>query len=264
MFACCDAPSKTSAAEEVKPSAAPVEQKDEPKIEVRTAKSEAVKADDALAQLKEGNERYVASQAPGATPQALRKALADDGQLPMAAVLGCADSRAPVEMIFDQKPGDIFVCRNAGNAVVQAEGSVVASMEFCVCALKTQLLVVLGHTKCGAIKGAVANIPAVDAQPSGVLDGYLKALAPSAKQAKGELPKGTSDDEVVAHAVKVNVKNTMSRILELSEPLREKVKAGELTVQGAVYDISTGRVEFLGDEPKPAAKFAPPERLSGA
>jgi len=179
----------------------------------------------------------------------LRRALAEDGQLPMAAVLGCADSRCPVELLFNAMPGDIFVCRNAGNTVTQAEGSVVASLEYAVGHLQTKLILVLGHTKCGAIKGAVASLPAASGHSPGtsVLQDYLVALTPVAQQAKDELPEGTSDDEVSAHAVKVNVRSTMERILQYSSPLREQVEKGEILVLGAIYDITTGRVEFLAD-----------------
>jgi len=218
----------------------------------RTGKGAAVPADEALTRLKRGNERYVASKTPSATLQSRRKALSDDGQLPMAALLSCADSRCPVESIFDVAAGDVFVCRNAGNTIAQAEGSVVASMEYCMQNLQTQLLVVMGHTKCGAINGAVASIPAADAaEPkldASVLENYLVALTPAAKQAKAELPSAP-DGEVVERAIRINVQNTMSKILEVSGPLREMVQAGKIKVEGAIYDITTGQVEFIGGPP---------------
>ena len=221
----------------------------------RTGKGSAVAPDQALAILKEGNSRYVASKAPSATLQSRRQALSDDGQLPLVAVLSCADSRCPVENIFSLAAGDVFVCRNAGNTVAQAEGSVVASMEYCMQNLKTQLLVVMGHTKCGALKGAVASIPAADApepkQDASVLENYLVALTPAAKQAKAELPRA-SVQEVEERAIRINVKNTMGKILEVSEPLRQMVDAGRIKVEGAIYDITTGKVEFIGGPPAPA------------
>merc|ERR1719458_1159022 len=183
----------------------------------RTGKGSAVAADQALAILKKGNARFVASKAPSATFQSRRQALSDDGQLPLVAVLGCADSRCPVESIFDLAAGDVFVCRNAGNTIAQAEGNVVASMEYCMQNLQTKLLVVMGHTKCGAINGAVASIPAADApepkQDASVLENYLVALTPAAKQAKAELPSAP-DTEVAELAIRINVKNTMRSILQ--------------------------------------------------
>merc|ERR550532_1369370 len=217
-------------------------------LEVRTGKSAFVPAPEALAALKAGNARYVDGQAPSAILNSRILALAKDGQLPMAAVLSCADSRCPVELMFNVAPGDIFVCRNAGNAVVNAEGSVVASMEYCMAHLQTKLLVVMGHTKCGALKGALASIPAADGKPkpdASMLEHYLVALTPAAKQAKAELPFAP-DEEVVELAVRSNVENTMRSILELSKPLRTQWESGDLMIEGAVYDITSGKVEFIG------------------
>merc|ERR1719310_592055 len=84
----------------------------------------------------------------------LMRSLADDGQSPMAAIIGCADSRVPVEIVFDAQPGDLFVLRNAGNTCMCAEGSIVGSTEYCIGHLRTPLVLVLGHTKCGAVAGA--------------------------------------------------------------------------------------------------------------
>jgi carbonic anhydrase len=229
----------------------------------RTAKSDFVPASEALARLREGNERFVAGEQPRVVQGDLRRALAEDGQLPMAAVLGCADSRCPVELLFGAMPGDIFVCRNAGNTVTHAEGSVVASLEYAMCHLQTKLILVLGHTKCGAIKGAVASLPAASDHSPGtsVLQDYLVALTPVAQRAKDELPEGASEDEVSTHAVRVNVQSTVERILQYSSPLRERVEAGEVLMLGAIYDITTGRVEFLADE---AAEPAEEPRRSQA
>ena len=87
----------------------------------------------------------------------MRKALVKEGQAPHTAIIGCADSRAPLETVFDAMPGDIFVLRNAGNTCTHAEGSMVGSLEFCLGALNTKMVLVLGHTACGAIKGATST-----------------------------------------------------------------------------------------------------------
>jgi carbonic anhydrase len=179
----------------------------------------------------------------------------------MAAVLGCADSRCPVELMFNVSPGDIFVCRNAGNAIAKAEGSVVASMEYCMAHLQTKLLVVLGHTKCGALNGALASIPAADAAPkpdASMLEQYLVALTPAAKKAKAELPFAP-DKDVAELAIRINVKNTMRSILEVSEPLRKQWESGDLMMEGAIYDITTGKVEFIGG-PQKTGNAEPTER----
>merc|ERR1712032_557098 len=221
---------------------------------VRTAKSDYVPGPKALATLKAGNASYASGQAPAATQKSRIQALASDGQLPMAAVLGCADSRCPVELMFNVAPGDIFVCRNAGNAIAKAEGNIVASMEYCMAHLQTKLLVVLGHTKCGALNGALASIPAADAAPkadASALEQYLVALTPAAKQAKAELPSAP-DKEVAELAIRINVKNTMRSIVQISEPLRKQWQSGDLLIEGAIHWRSRKNGNFRADR---TAKF---------
>merc|ERR1719346_721504 len=122
---------------------------------VRTAGDEPVKALDALQALALGNDRFRKGEPiRRVVPSSRRQVLVDEGQAPLAAVVGCADSRCPVETLFDSMPGDLFVLRNAGNTCTHAEGSIAGSLEFCVGALKTNLIVILGHTKCGAVVGA--------------------------------------------------------------------------------------------------------------
>ena len=110
----------------------------------------------ALKNLKEGNARFVKGAPIAKVDKSMREALALKGQAPHTALVGCADSRVPLETVFDALPGDLFVLRNAGNTCTHAEGSILGSLEFCTGALKTQLIFVLGHTNCGAIKGATA------------------------------------------------------------------------------------------------------------
>ena len=113
---------------------------------------------EAMKLLKEGNDRFaVGAAVAGKISSDMRKALVKEGQAPHTAIIGCADSRAPLETVFDAMPGDIFVLRNAGNTCTHAEGSMVGSLEFCLGALKTKMVLVLGHTACGAIKGATST-----------------------------------------------------------------------------------------------------------
>jgi len=222
---------------------------------IRTQADDPVSAAAALKKLQEGNARYVAG-----TPlhcnidNTARNALAQHGQLPLAAVIGCADSRCPIELLFDVQPGDVFVLRNAGNTCTHAEGSVVGSIEYCVSALHTQLVLVLGHTMCGAIKGATQIALTPREPPSGKmlerrrssLEGLLDGLSPVAKQASGELGHNATVDEVAAKAVKVNVFHTIHKLISYSKIIKEKISKGEVQVQGAIYDIVSGKVEFLG------------------
>eukprot|EP00931_Biecheleriopsis_adriatica_P033397 TRINITY_DN1938_c0_g1_i4.p1 TRINITY_DN1938_c0_g1~~TRINITY_DN1938_c0_g1_i4.p1 ORF type:complete len:313 (+),score=79.62 TRINITY_DN1938_c0_g1_i4:153-1091(+) len=228
--------------------------------EVRTQADGTVPAEKALAKLKEGNMRYVEGKPMDRKFDAsARAALAEFGQNPVATIVGCADSRCPVEILFDVQPGDIFVLRNAGNTCTHAEGSLVGSVEYSVGHLHTSLVLVLGHTKCGAIVGATSTAlskkekaQSGETPPASTLDKLLAGLGPVALQAASELPKGATVDEVAAHAIKVNVFHTMEKLLTYSKPLREKVSLGEVVVQGAIYDIVSGKVEFLGECPRQA------------
>mmetsp|Transcript_68469 Transcript_68469/g.161087 ORF Transcript_68469/g.161087 Transcript_68469/m.161087 type:complete len:509 (-) Transcript_68469:40-1566(-) len=223
---------------------------------VRTGADESVEPAKAMEMLKEGNDRFVrGAPASVAASGAMRTALVKSGQAPHTAVIGCADSRAPIETIFDAMPGEIFVLRNAGNTCTHAEGSMVGSLEFCTGKLGSRLILVLGHTKCGAIVGATQTFLAKKSEktaPGCALEGLLADLSGVAGKASEELGKGASADEIAAHAVKVNVFQTMSFLLQFSQPIREAVASGKVDLQGGIYHLETGRVEFLG--PTPAQK----------
>ena len=184
----------------------------------------------------------------------MRNALVDMGQAPHTAIIGCADSRAPLETIFDAMPGDIFVLRNAGNTCTHAEGSMVGSVEFCTGKLDVRMILVLGHTKCGAVYGATnAYLEAKKNKVSNVnsaLEGLLLDLAPVAEKAVADMGAHSDADEVAAHAVKVNVFHTIDFLLKYSAPIREKVKSGQVEIQGGVYHLDTGKVEFMGRSPQ--------------
>ncbi|CAE8679469.1 unnamed protein product [Polarella glacialis] len=252
------------------------------KLGVRTTVDEPLSASQAVEVLQAGNRRFVQGdvKAGGLGPDK-RRALASHGQRPVATVIGCADSRCPVEQLFDARPGDIFVLRNAGNTCTHAEGSMVGSVEYSVLNLETKMILVLGHTGCGAVMAATKlfmerHIEATcqkDAQKStdqsteaseseqppqpgscksrSTLLGLLDALVPVAEQACVELGGG-STEEIAAHAVKVNVWRTINFLLSYSLIIREKVASGEVELQGAIYDMSSGAVEFLGQSPKQA------------
>lgn len=225
------------------------------KLGVRTGEDTALEPEDALKRLMEGNHRFVSGEPRAtATSSPMRKALVKQGQAPHTAVVGCADSRAPLETLFDMMPGELFVIRNAGNTATHAEGSMVGSLEFCCGKLGSRLILVLGHTQCGAIVGAtgtyLANQGKPTMKPGSALEGLLLDLAGTIKKASDELGRFASKDKLAAHAVKVNVFETMNFLLQYSEPLRELIKGGEVDLQGGVYHLETGRVEFLGRSPK--------------
>ena len=146
---------------------------------VRTAQSEPVMPQDALAMLKDGNERFaVGAPSAGKVHQSMRADLNKMGQAPHTALVGCADSRVPLETVFDALPGDLFVLRNAGNTCTHAEGSVLGSLEFCTGALNTRLIFVLGHTACGAIKGATKAFLESKKSGGAKKDGFNSCNAP--------------------------------------------------------------------------------------
>eukprot|EP00434_Breviolum_minutum_P016179 symbB.v1.2.014258.t1/scaffold1023.1/size143418/2 len=235
---------------------------------VRTTVDAAVSAEDALKMLKLGNERFAvgAPLAKHAT-STMREALVSHGQAPHAAILGCADSRVPVDTVFDAMPGDLFVLRNAGNTCSHAEGSMVGSLEFCCGKLGSKLILVMGHTKCGAIAGATQTYldgkQGKKAMSAGsALEGLLMGLSGVAEQAHGELGVGVDQQRLVAHTVRVNVFHSIDFLLKYSQTLRNLVERGELEIQGGVYHLETGRVEFMGRSPRQrellASKIAMP------
>ena len=239
---------------------------------VRTGADGIIKSSAALKLLKEGNERFAAG-APVAsvTSSSMRRALAKCGQAPHSAIVGSADSRVPIDTLFDAMPGDLFVLRNAGNTCTHAEGSIVGSLEFCTGKLGTQLILVLGHTHCGAVAGATRTYRsgATERAPGSALEGLLHGLAGVAKRASEDLGPSAQEANVVAHAVKVNVFNSMNFLIKFSEPIRELVRKGDLDIQGGIYHLETGRVEFLGRSPQQkellSSKWCvPPSITSGA
>lgn len=163
-----------------------------------------------------------------------------DGQFPIAAILSCIDSRTGAELIFDQGLGDIFSIRLAGNVVTDA---VLGSMEFACKLAGSKLVVVLGHTKCGAIKGAC------DGVEMGNLTTLLNVIQPSVYLARaGENgSESCTDAEFVDKVTHIHVKRSVESIIERSMVLRELIEQGQVGLVGAVYDVETGAVEFLED-----------------
>ena len=190
------------------------------------------------------------------TDKIMRKELVDMGQAPHTAIIGCADSRAPLETIFDAMPGDLFVLRNAGNTCTHAEGSMVGSLEFCTGKLGARMILVLGHTNCGAVYGAtnayLAAKKSGTASVESALEGLLLDLAPVAEKAVAEMPHQNADD-IAAYAVRVNVFHTIDFLLKYSAGLREKVKSGQVEIQGGIYHLESGKVEFMGCSPQQSA-----------
>jgi carbonic anhydrase len=198
----------------------------------------ALDADEALAVLKAGNARFVAMKMQ--YPDINTKRMVDtaaNGQKPFAIVLACSDSRVPVETIFDRGIGDIFVVRVAGNVAV--DPSVIGSIEYAVGHLGSPLLVIMGHTDCGAVKAAVSGAPM-----EGDIHVIQKTIEIAVEKVKKDRPSLTGNDLTPA-VVKENVIQAMEDILTKSEEIGDMVKEGKLKIVPAVYDLKTGVVEWL-------------------
>ena len=192
-----------------------------------------------LALLQEGNERFVCGtlKHPN-TDQAHRSVAALEGQEPFATVLACSDSRVPVELIFDRGVGEIFTVRVAGNV---ADTDEIATIEYGVGHLHTPAVVVMGHTRCGAVTAVVKGVE---------LDGLLPQLVDNIKPA-AELAKQQGGDEpaIIANAIKANVWQSISDVLRRSAMVRKEIESGSVSVIGAVYNLETGTVDWLGEHP---------------
>ncbi len=194
--------------------------------------------DASLMLLKEGNNRFSAGKPQYPHQDATRRTEVAKGQEPFATVLACSDSRDPVELIFDRGVGDIFVVRVAGNIAGSSE---LATIEYGVGHLNTPLLVVMGHTKCGAVT-AVAK--------GAELHGHLHVLAEKIKPAVEKAKAGTPEaDELVPKSIQANVWQAIEDIIKESGEVREKLAVGKLSILGAVYDLESGKVTWLGQHP---------------
>ncbi len=193
-----------------------------------------VNPDDALKKLIEGNKRFVSGKSirPNQSPEKIKELAA--GQKPFAIIVGCSDSRVPNEIVFDQGLGDLFIVRTAGQVSSYASWG---SMEFAATALGAKLIVVLGHTKCGAVAAACA-VPDV---PGHIIT-LINAIKPAAEIAKD------MEGDLVDNAVRVNVAKEVEELKGLEPVLSKKVKSGEIKIAGAVYHLDTGKVELLPDD----------------
>jgi carbonic anhydrase len=188
--------------------------------------------DAALNLLIEGNARYVANQ-PHEHDFSAARASRAQGQAPFAAILGCADSRVAPELAFDQGPGDLFVVRVAGNFVTP-DG--LASLEFGAAVLGTKLIMVLGHTKCGAVNATVKAL-----QKGNTLPGHIADLVRAMKPGIEPVLKQSGDD-LEQRAIIANVRHNVQRLQHAKPILAEMVAKNEVRVVGGVYDLATGMV----------------------
>lgn len=200
-----------------------------------------IPATEAIARLKEGNKRFVAGESNkdglhiGTRPELLQK------QEPMAIILGCSDSRVPAELVFDQGLGDLFVIRVAGNIVAPSQ---VASVEFCAEQFKTQLVVVMGHTNCGAISATLSELTIPVEQRSENLHAIVSRIRPSVETLL-ETDLANQPDKLLTAAVRSNVRACVSHLQHGSKILEQLTINNGLQIIGAEYSLETGVVEFF-------------------
>lgn len=193
-----------------------------------------VRPADALDALLAGNRRFVAGK-PQHGHDVGSAAASSGGQQPHAVVLGCIDSRVPLEAIFDQTFGSICVIRSGGHVVDRA---VLGSVGFAVSALQVPLIMVLGHVRCGAVEATVSALRA-GSRPDGDVGYLVDEIAPAVDGA------GLDDPDVGTKAMRAHVARTVRRMREVAG-VPEAVEAGRVSIAGAVYDLDTGCVELLG------------------
>jgi len=204
--------------------------------------SRGVPARDALARLREGNARFAANaRGTGTLITAARRAKLTAAQEPFAIVLGCSDSRVPVELVFNQGPGDLFVIRVAGNIVAP---SLIGSVEFAADRFGTRLVVVLGHSSCGAIQATIEELhrPARESSPH-ILD-IVDRIKPGVA---GIVARHESEGALaVEHAaMTANVRASVEQLRHGSAIIENLITRDGLVVTGAWYSLETGKVEFL-------------------
>jgi carbonic anhydrase len=202
---------------------------------------------EALARLREGNERFASgTRSLEAFVSQSRLHEFADGQAPFAVVLTCSDSRVPVEMIFDQGIGDLFVIRVAGNVVAP---SLVGSVEYAASVLGAQLAVVMGHTGCGAVKATLEVMRGSTQVPSDNIRDIVERIRPSAESvvatARDLGGAKLSEERLLEQTIRANVRASADHLRHGSRVLEQLVLKNELQVVGAEYDLRTGRVEFL-------------------
>jgi carbonic anhydrase len=199
-----------------------------------------VPADEALERLREGNRRFASNRRTrGNLLTETRRADLVAGQEPFAIVLGCSDSRVPAELVFDLGFGDLFVIRVAGNIVAPSQ---VGSVEFAAERFGTRLVVVLGHSQCGAILATLDELRRPSEKQSKNLRSIVDRVRPSIE---GLLPAGYDPETLVGHAVRANVRASADHLRHGSEVLERLIREDGLRVVGAEYSLETGVVEFF-------------------
>lgn len=204
-----------------------------------------VSVKEALRLLRDGNERWINSRSANPAGDTSRRQLTDSGQHPFATILTCADSRLPVERIFDRGVGELFVLRVAGNVVGTNEAG---TIEYGAAHLNVPLLVVMGHTRCGAVAAASTTGHDANHEVPPNIAGLLTSIEPAVMRARKANPDAEAA-ELAAAAVRENVWQSIFDLIRFSGPVRAQLREGKLTIVGAVCDVADGKVQWLGEHP---------------
>ncbi len=191
-----------------------------------------ISPDQALTSLKDGNQRFVNGKSARPRQDFDRVREVATGQNPFATIIGCSDSRVPAEIVFDQGLGDLFIVRTAGQVSTYASWG---SIEFAEEILGTKLIVVMGHTQCGAVNAAV-NLPEVP----GHIVTLINAIKPAVEKAKER-----HSSNILDAAIKENILMQVNQLKSLEPVLAKRVREGSIKIIGALYDLSSGKIEFF-------------------
>ncbi len=203
-----------------------------------------ISAQQALQKLKDGNQRFVdVTSAHGILETHVDHVRAARAQTPFAIILGCSDSRVPAEIVFNCGLGELFVIRVAGNLVAPSQ---IGSIEFACQQFDTQLVVVMGHSKCGAIQVTVEALLAQDSPVSPNLKSIVERISPAAAPVVKH-NRNVSHDELLSLATTANVRHSVRRLTEKSAILSQLVAADRLKIVGAEYSLATGTVTFIDE-----------------
>jgi carbonic anhydrase len=205
-----------------------------------------ISAREALERLREGNRRFLFGVPSGDLASQMRRNELASGQEPFAAMLGCSDSRVPAEIIFDQSLGDLFVIRVAGNIVAPSQ---VGSVEFAAARFGTRLVVVLGHSQCGAVRATLEEIQQATENQSQNLRSIVDRVRPSV-EALLATDLRHDPDALVRQAIRANIRVSANHLRHGSEVLEQMIRRDGLLVVGAEYSLETGAVDFFDGVPE--------------
>ncbi len=200
---------------------------------------------EALSRLKLGNQRFITNVRDSTTPASSARPIGLGAQQPFAVILGCSDSRVPVEIVFDQGLGDLFVIRVAGNIIAP---SLVGSVEFAAERFGTKLVVVLGHSHCGAIEATLEFLQNPGTNHSSNVSSIVERVRPSVEELLATNLKN-DPSALLHHAVRANIRASVSHLRHGSSIIEQMIEKNGLMVVGAEYSLETGVVDFFDGMP---------------